>query len=87
MALQSMGRQGGNSMAVGGGGGGSSSIALHYEPPERLLVHPEMIFHKPTKKTTMTTRPCFQDPLSLGLDLYTKQAEPKKPEVDTSLHL
>ncbi|CAI9294881.1 unnamed protein product [Lactuca saligna] len=65
----------------------SQSQTNRYEPPPvRSSVHP---------------RVCFQDSLSLGLNIYTKQTEPQKPakkqpfieflsskhEVDTSLHL
>lgn len=64
-----------------------------YEPLVRLMLHHEM----------MNTRPCSHDFLTLGLGLYTKQAEQEpakstelmefwkvdlnKHEVDTSLHL
>lgn len=43
-----------------------------------MLLHPEMICHQPmttTTTTTTTTRTCFQDSLSLGLDLYGKKTE------------
>lgn len=42
-----------------------TSQPYRYEP----LVHPDM----------MKTRPNFQDAASIGLNLYTKKAEPKKP--------
>ncbi|KAK9075515.1 hypothetical protein SSX86_003839 [Deinandra increscens subsp. villosa] len=40
-----------------------------YETLVRPTVHPDM----------MKTRPRFEDSTSLGLNLHTKQAEPKKP--------
>ncbi|KAL7591087.1 hypothetical protein Lser_V15G34882 [Lactuca serriola] len=71
----------------GQGQGQSQSQTNRYEPPPvRSSVQPRL---------------SFQDSLSLGLNIYTKQTEPQKPakkqpfieflsskhEVDTSLHL
>ncbi|KAI3509652.1 hypothetical protein L1887_25092 [Cichorium endivia] len=46
------------------GPGQSQSQTNRYEPLVRSTVHP---------------RPCFQDSLSLGLNIYTKQTESQKP--------
>ncbi|KAI3786397.1 hypothetical protein L1987_40042 [Smallanthus sonchifolius] len=50
-----------------------TSQTNRYEPLVRSLVHPDM-----TK-----TRSSFQDSAPLGLNLYTNQAEPKKPAKTT----
>ncbi|KAI3695378.1 hypothetical protein L1987_78375 [Smallanthus sonchifolius] len=52
-----------------------TSQTNRYEPLVRSLVHPDM----------MKKRTSFQDSASLGLNLYTKQAEPKKPAKTTQL--
>ncbi|GJS36281.1 hypothetical protein Tco_0534663 [Tanacetum coccineum] len=108
--------QGGSSMGASNGGS-ASSIALLQErfnqlqkmkekrrENELLKLFPE---HETKRQTNLyeppATRPSLQDSVSLGLDLYTKKAEPQKPakdpqvmdfwsandkpEVDTSLHL
>ncbi|KAK1439772.1 hypothetical protein QVD17_05592 [Tagetes erecta] len=52
------------------------SLSNRYEPLVlRSMVHHEM----------MKTRPCSHDSFTLGLGLYTKQAEPIKPSENTEL--
>ncbi|KAK1424001.1 hypothetical protein QVD17_19312 [Tagetes erecta] len=46
-----------------------SSQTNRYDPLARPLEHPDM----------MNTRPSFQDSTSLGLNLYTKQADTENP--------